>query len=88
MGFIACAGLAGWIMDRFGRAVIPTAAGLLAGTAVVYFLGTLWYILVTKVGAGAALSVCVLPFLPGDALKIIFCTVLIPRAYPLLKNQK
>jgi biotin transporter BioY len=43
--------------------------------------------LLTSTGAAAAISVCVLPFLPGDALKIVFCTVLIPRVYPILNSN-
>lgn len=43
---------------------------LLAGTALLYLTGTAWYCWQSGVSAFAALGVCVLPFLPGDALKI------------------
>lgn len=53
--------------------------GMLAGTALLYGLGTAWYCLGAGVGAGAALSVCVLPFLPGDGAKLAAVLLLAPR---------
>ena len=60
---------------RAAGAVLFVAA-CVAGTAVLYTLGTVWFCVVTGSGAKAALSVCVLPFLPGDALKIAACLAL------------
>ena len=45
-------------------------AAFAAGTALLYLTGTAWYTFHTAVDIPAALGVCVLPFLPGDALKI------------------
>lgn len=45
-------------------------AALAAGTALLYLTGTAWYVWQAGVDIPAALGVCVLPFLPGDALKI------------------
>jgi len=39
------------------------------GTALLYTFGTLHFCLQTGMSAGAAVKVCVLPFIPGDALK-------------------
>jgi len=44
--------------------------GMLAGTALLYAAGSAWYAWQTGVGLTGTLTVCVLPFLPGDALKI------------------
>ncbi len=49
-------------------AVYPASMAL--GTALLYLCGTIWYCAVTRSSALAALSVCVVPFLPGDAVKI------------------
>lgn len=46
------------------------AAVLLMGTALLYAGGCAWYAVQTGASAMAALTVCVLPFLPGDAVKI------------------
>ena len=44
--------------------------GLIGGTLLLYLVGTVWYTLQTGTGMLAAMMVCVLPFIPGDALKI------------------
>lgn len=43
---------------------------LAAGAILLYAMGTGWYALQSGVDFSAALAVCVLPFLPGDALKM------------------
>ena len=43
----------------------------LMGTALLYLIGTAWYCWQSGAEASAALAACVLPFLPGDAVKII-----------------
>ena len=53
--------------------IIPaflSVLALAAGTAACYLLGTVWYVAVTGNPWGASLAACVLPFLPGDAVKI------------------
>ena len=57
------------------RAVSWTAL-CIAGTAVLYAIGTAWFCAVTGSTLTAAIAVCVLPFLPGDALKIAACVIL------------
>ena len=47
-----------------------------AGTALLYLIGTAWFMIQTGNALGAALSMCVLPFLPGDAAKITVATLL------------
>ena len=39
---------------------------LIIGTAVCYLIGTLWFIYVTNTSLIPALTMCVIPFLPGD----------------------
>lgn len=53
--------------------------GILLGLAVCYLLGTAWFSLQQQMGFFKALSLCVLPFLPGDCLKIIFVLILGPE---------
>ena len=55
---------------------------LVLGTLVIYILGTIWFVLQTGNAVLAALSLCVLPFLPGDAIKIVAATLL---AWPVRK---
>ncbi|MDR3364842.1 MAG: biotin transporter BioY [Clostridiales Family XIII bacterium] len=39
--------------------------------AVCYALGTAWFVISTGTGFAASLMMCVIPFIPGDVLKII-----------------
>lgn len=55
---------------------------LVLGTLVIYILGTAWFMLQSGNGLASALGLCVLPFLPGDAIKIIAATLL---AWPIRK---
>ena len=69
-GYAACALAAGLILRAAGRRPLWCVLALAAGTAACYLLGTVWYVAVTGNPWGASLAACVLPFLPGDAVKI------------------
>lgn len=69
-GYLLLAWLAGWFVQRFPRSRIMQLLGMLIGTAVLYALGTAWYCCQCSQGLGPALLLCVIPFLPGDAVKI------------------
>ena len=56
--------------------------GMLAGTVILYVLGTLWFMKYTGMALVASLSACVSPFLPGDLLKMILVVILAPRIHP------
>ena len=69
LGYLPMTALCGFLCTRWtGRAW--QACALLSGTALLYITGTAWYCHVTGAALCAALAVCVLPFLPGDAVKI------------------
>lgn len=78
-GYIPCAWITGMAHTdtpdiKKGRPRLAAAA--LIGTLVLYIIGTAWFIIQTGRGIMEALSMCVLPFLPGDALKIAATVVL------------
>jgi biotin transport system substrate-specific component len=62
---------------RFGT----TLVAMLAGNTVFYLLGLPW--LATFVGAGRVLSMGLLPFVPGDLLKLLLAAILLPAAWRL-----
>lgn len=69
------------------RSVLRLALACIAGMAVCYAFGTIWYVLLTGTGMWAALVACVFPFLPGDAVKIILAVILIHRLKPVVARQ-
>ncbi len=58
--------------------------GILIGLTTCYTLGTLWFIYLTDSTIPSALLLCVIPFLPGDALKIIAALFLIKKLCPII----
>ena len=65
---------------------------MLAGTVLLYTIGTVNFMLHTGNGLGAALSLCVIPFLPGDAVKVAGATLItqtLKKAISVrMKNEK
>lgn len=75
-GYILCAAVAG-LLRRVSHRPWGLPLALAAGTAVLYVAGTAWYLWQTGGTVTAALTVCVLPFLPADGAKIAVATLLI-----------
>ena len=49
---------------------------MLIGTGICYLIGTIWFIFLTKNTLFPSLMMCVIPFIPGDIIKIIIATLL------------
>ena len=47
--------------------------------AVCYVFGTAWFMVISGLNLATSLSYCVLPFLPGDAVKILLAALLALR---------
>lgn len=45
--------------------------GMILGTVLCYAFGTVWFIIERGVTLEVAMTACVIPFLPGDAIKIV-----------------
>ena len=70
MGYLPMALVGGWIIDHT-RSKWLHALGLMLGTALCYLLGTAWFCWQGGYAVGAALGLCVLPFIPFDLGKIV-----------------
>ena len=71
VGYLFCAFITGLGAGAKKRPIPVMILFMAAGTAALYTFGTAWFVLQTGNAGGAALGLCVLPFLPGDAAKII-----------------
>ena len=80
IGYVACALITGLFSGeprvKKPRPAWMMAAGMVLGTAVLYAVGTAWFIAQTGNALAAALGMCVLPFLAGDAVKIAAASVI------------
>ena len=61
---------------------VPVLAGFQGGPSAIfgktggYVLGTIWFMTLTGADLTSALGWCVLPYLPGDVIKIVLAAVL------------
>ncbi|MBR0368383.1 MAG: biotin transporter BioY [Clostridia bacterium] len=80
IGYVACALITGLFSGeprvKKPRPAWMMAAGMVLGTAVLYAVGTAWFMAQTGNALAAALGMCVLPFLAGDAVKIAAASVI------------
>jgi biotin transport system substrate-specific component len=85
VGFAAAAFLVGLLAERgWDRRVLTTAAAMILGNLVIYAIGALW--LAPFVGGlEQALATGVLPFIPGDLVKIVAAALLLPAGWKLLR---
>ena len=79
IGFIPMALIAGFFITRFARKKAMHFLGMVLGTVVCYAIGTVWLSFVAGLDAWAALMAGVIPFIPGDLIKIILALILGPK---------
>ena len=75
IGMVGVPVFSGFTGDRFRNRGIQLA-GMIAGTAVCYAFGTAWYCFQAGSSVGAALGLCVFPFIPGDLVKMLIAMAL------------
>ena len=75
--------LAGFFMQIFPKKKTLTILGMVLGMAATYIFGTLWLAAQMELSFTAALSVGVLPYLLGDAVKIAAASII----GPILQNR-
>lgn len=61
---------------------------MLAGSVICYGIGSLYFIFVTKSTLLAALSSCVIPFIPGDLSKVIMSCFAVKRLKRFVVQKK
>ena len=84
VGFVAAAFLVGWLAERgWDRRFGTTLAAMTLGNLAIYGVGAVW-LAVFVGGVSRAWSLGVVPFLPGDAIKIVLAAVLLPGGWKLL----
>lgn len=71
IGYLFMAWICGYFVEKWPGRRLMQFAGMLFGTMVCYFFGTIWLSFQAKLSFQAALAAGVLPFLPGDLIKIL-----------------
>ena len=81
IGFIFLALIMGFALDHFDRKLVPTIIGMIIGMAVCYAFGTVWLAKLLSLSFKEGLMMGVIPYLPGDAAKIIIAVIVGPKLY-------
>lgn len=78
IGFFFTAVLSGIFIQKFPKNKIIQIIGIYASTFVTYALAVLWFAFIQKTSLWYAFSVCVLPFLIIDLVKVIISAFVAP----------
>jgi biotin transport system substrate-specific component len=86
IGFIAAAFVTGWLAEpSWDRRPLTTALAMVLGNLVIYLVGVSW--LAVFVGISKARLLSMIPFLPGDLLKILLATAALPGAWWIVQRS-
>lgn len=85
VGFLFTALVVGLMTDFLGRKLWVLAVSMVAGLAVCYAFGTVWFMIAYGTDFITALLTCVVPFLLADAAKIVVAAVLVNRLDKIVK---
>ena len=70
MSYPIVAGVAGMIFEKLGKSAKSAVIGSLVGEGFLFLCGLSWFLVFNRVSLGAAMMMTVLPFLPGEVLKV------------------
>lgn len=87
VGFVLAAGVVGWLAERgWDRSVVRTAIAMLIGNIVIYVPGLA--VLAGFVGIGKVLEYGLIPFLVGDAVKLLLAACLLPLVWQAVGKRR
>lgn len=85
-GMVAGAFVVGLLAERgWDRKPVTMALAMVIGNAAIYLFGLAW--LAHFVGSGQVLAAGLLPFVPGDLLKVALATGLLPAGWALFGRR-
>lgn len=87
IGYLLCAGVIALLQKQM-KSLLTRSLVLTLGLLVCYVFGTAWFMYLTKMNLVTSLGYCVLPFLPGDAVKIFAAAWLTPRLQQAINGTK
>lgn len=87
IGYLLCAFVVGLLAGRWGRQFWKLCASMTLGLAVCYAFGTVWFMALMHMPLWESLLACVIPFLPGDAVKIALAAWVCGRLQKPLRNM-
>ncbi len=87
IGYLPAVWLAGWISEKGRHRLAGNLMAMVLASAVVYALGVPWLKWVTGLSWAKAAAAGMLPFLPGDALKIVAAVPVVRAIKPIIDDR-
>ena len=73
---------------RLERRFLTSALVMLPGTLIIYAVGVSWLAIFLHISIAQAFVFGMLPFIPGDILKIVIAALLLPGAWAIARRTK
>lgn len=90
IGYIASAFVSGIVLSTIEKGNLKywkIAIAYVLGFLACYSFGTAYFMLLTKTSLLQSLALCIIPFVPVDALKIVIGTILVKKLRPALYEK-
>lgn len=88
VAFPAAAFITGAFAEHDWDRRFPTAVAAMAiGSVVIMLSGWTWFAILTNTPMAVAFKITVLPFIPGDIIKIVLAAATLPAGWALLKRK-
>lgn len=79
IGFVFLVLIVGFFVERFPKNVAACVGGMVLGLAVCYLFGSVWLAIQNHITPVQAFLLGVVPYLPGDAVKIAVAAIIGPK---------
>ncbi|HLZ57996.1 MAG TPA: biotin transporter BioY [Ktedonosporobacter sp.] len=87
--FPIAAFVVGLLCERgLDRRFLTSALAMLPGSLIIYLVGASWLIALLHLSMANAFIFGILPFIPGDLLKLIIAAALLPTAWAIVRAVK
>lgn len=87
LGFVLAAALVGHLVERgWGRSLIKLLGAMFIGELAIYAVGLTW--LAFYVPLDKVLEYGLIPFIPGDAIKMVLASLTVPLAWASIRKLK
>ncbi len=86
--FPIAAFVVGLLCERgLDRRFLTSALAMLPGTLIIYAIGVSWLAIVLHISFITALTFGMVPFIPGDLLKLVIAAALLPIAWAIVRRR-
>ena len=84
VGFVIAAYVTGLLAEKgWDRRIFTTALAMAVGNVIIYLCGLCW--LASFVGINRVFALGLYPFIPGDLVKLIIATILLPTGWKMVR---